>query len=415
MALKYLIESAQGGYFPIQNIPFGVCRLPRGDHIPCTRLGNQFINLAALDKLGLFRDITADQIFADQTSLEAFMNKPKHVWTRVRNRIQTVIQEEKSISMQKCLIATQAKTMAFKVTDFTDFSASLNHAENLGVLVGYNEKNLMRENMKSIPIAYHGRSSSVIPSGYPIRRPHGPVKTDQGIEVRPTQSLDFELEMGLVIGGETNKIGSIIGVDNAEDVIFGVVLLNDWSARDIQTFESAPLGPFISKNFATSISPWIISLDALEPFRKTLQSQSPAPADYLVSKKLSTFDINLEVRIKTPSNTISEPIVLTNLSDLYWSLSQLVAHHTITGCPLRVGTLVGTGTISGTETFSYGSLYEWISKGNRAQFTNGEQREYLLDGDEVIIRGWTSNTEFRIGFGELRNSVLPAFNYKQNI
>lgn len=413
MALRYLIESAQGGYFPIQNIPFGVCRLAKGDLTPCTRIGNQFINLAVLEKHGIFRDITQDQIFVDKTSLEPFMNKPKQVWTQVRHRIQTVLQEEKSISIQNCLINTAIKTMPFKVTDFTDFSASLNHAENLGAQIGYFEKNHIRDNIRSIPVAYHGRSSSVTPSGYAIRRPQGPVKTEQGIELRPTNSLDFELEMGIVIGGETNEIGNIISVDKAEDVIFGVVLLNDWSARDIQMFESAPLGPFNSKNFATSISPWIITLDALEPFRKTLQCQSPAPASYLVSDKLSTFDIDLEVRIKTPSNAISEPIVLTNLSNLYWSLSQLVAHHTITGCPLRVGSLIGTGTISGIDNYSFGSLIEWNSKGNRVQFTNGEEREYLLDGDEVIIRGWSSNTDFKIGFGELRNSVLPAYNYKQ--
>lgn len=412
MALKYLIESAKGGYFPIENIPFGICRLTRGDLTPCTRVGNQFINLAVLEKFGVFRDITHEPIFLEQTSLQAFMSQPKRVWTQVRHRIQTVLQEEKSITIQACLISGAHKVMPFQVTDFTDFSASLSHAENLKDKLGYLEKNQIRENFKTIPVAYHGRSSSVIPSGYAIRRPHGPVKTDEGILLRPTNALDFELEMGVVIGGETNEIGNVINVNKAEDVIFGVVMLNDWAARDIQLFESSPLGPFVSKNFATSISPWVISLDALEPFRKTLALQSPTPASYLVSNNLSTFDVDLEVRIKTPSNTISDPIVLTNLSDLYWSLSQLVAHHTITGCPLRVGSLIGTGTISGLDTYAFGSLFEWNSKGNRVQFTNGEQREYLQDGDEVIIRGWARNSEFKIGFGELRNSILPAFNYK---
>jgi fumarylacetoacetase len=410
MALRYLVEAAKDSFFPVQNIPFGLCRLYNGKITPCTQIGNQMIDLGSLEKIGLFKDITHDALFHNQTSLEPFMSKNKKTWTLVRERIQQILKDETSLSVQSSLIASATMLLPIQITDFTDFTASISHAHNMGREVGFTENESLKENVRYIPNAYHSRASSVVLSGQGIRRPNGPVKTDKGVVVKPTSCMDFELEMGVFIGGEVNEMGRIIDVNSAEDVIFGLVLLNDWSARDIQHWEFKPLGYFASKNYATSISPWIITLDALEPFRKMIQPQDPLPPKYLRPKKLTAFDVDLELRLKTASLRVSESLIQTNLRNLYWSLNQLIAHHTVTGCPLRVGSLIGTGSCSGYEHWAYGSLQEWELTGNKPVLSNGEIREYLQDGDEVIIRGWATSKEVKIGFGELRNSILPALN-----
>lgn len=410
MALRYLVEAAKDSFFPVQNIPFGLCRLNNGKITPCTQIGNQMIDLGSLEKFGLFKDISPEPLFHNQISLEPFMSKNKKTWSQVRERIQQILKDETSLSVQSSLIASASMLLPLQITDFTDFTSSISHALNMGTEVGFTENESLKENLKYIPNAYHSRASSVVLSGQGIRRPNGPIKTEEGVILRPTQCMDFELEMGMLIGGEVNEMGKIIDVNNAEDVIFGLVLLNDWSARDIQHWEFKPLGYFTSKNYATSISPWIITLDALEPFRQPLPVQEPAPPKYLRGTHLSAFDVDLELRLKTASLRVSESLIQTNLTNLYWSFNQLIAHHTITGCPLRVGTLIGTGSCSGFEHYAYGCLQEWHLTGNKPVLSNGEERDYLQDGDEVIIRGWATNSDVKIGFGEIRNSILPALN-----
>jgi fumarylacetoacetase len=294
-----------------------------------------------------------------------------------------------------------------EIGDYTDFYSSRDHATNVGVMFRGKDNALM-PNWLHLPVAYHGRASSIIISGTDIIRPKGQVKNDdkEFPEFKLTSQLDIELEMGFFIG-QGNNLGEPVSINDAENHIAGMVIVNDWSARDIQKWEYVPLGPFLAKNFATSISPWVVLLDALEPFRIEGVEQSPEPLSYLKNENF-TYNIELEVYLKTEKN--SEPFKIThsNFKYLYWNIAQQLAHHTVTGCNLRTGDLLASGTISGPEKSSRGCLLELSWRGTEPLILpNGEKRTFLLDGDEIIIKGFCRGDGYRIGFGEVTGKILP--------
>jgi fumarylacetoacetase len=293
------------------------------------------------------------------------------------------------------------------VGGYTDFYSSKEHATNVGSMFR-DPKNALLPNWRHLPVAYNGRASSVVASGTPIRRPKGQIKPPDAEQpiFGPTRKLDFELETAFIVG-EGNALGEPIAIDHAERHVFGLVLMNDWSARDIQQWEYVPLGPFNAKTFATSISPWIVTLDALAPFRVAGPAQDPPPLSYLAQSGEHAFDINLEVNLK-PAGAVASKICHTNFRHLYWSMAQQLAHHTVSGCNTRVGDLMGSGTISGSTSDSFGSLLELAWNGQRPlALPGGATRSFLEDGDEVIMTGWCQGDVYRVGFGEVRGEVLP--------
>jgi fumarylacetoacetase len=296
-----------------------------------------------------------------------------------------------------------------RIGNYTDFYSSYHHAHNVGTMLRGPDNALM-PNWKWLPVAYHGRASSIIPSGADVRRPSGQTKPADAARPSfgPSKSLDYELEMAFLIG-PGNSLGDPVPIGRATDHIFGLLLMNDWSARDIQAWEYQPLGPFLAKNFATSISPWVVSLEALEPFREPLPRQDPAPLPYLRGKDDFTFDIQLEAQLQTSSMKTPHVITRTNFQNLYWSISQQLAHHTVNGCNLQPGDLLASGTISGPTEESRGCMLELTWRGaNPLKLPNGETRKWLDDGDRLTITGWCQGDDYRVGFGEVSGRILPA-------
>jgi fumarylacetoacetase len=296
-----------------------------------------------------------------------------------------------------------------RIGDYTDFYSSYHHAHNVGTMLRGPENALM-PNWKWLPVAYHGRASSIVVSGADVRRPHGQTKPPNAETpiFGPSRSFDYELETAFLIG-PGNSLGSPIPIEQATDHIFGLVLMNDWSARDVQGWEYQPLGPFLAKNFCTSIAPWVVTLDALEAFRKPLPIQDPAPLPYLKAANDYTYDIQLEARIQTASMASPHAITRTNFQNLYWSISQQLAHHTVNGCNLQPGDLLASGTISGPTEESRGCMLELTWRGaNPLALPNGETRKWLEDGDCLTITGWAQGDGYRVGFGEVSGRVTPA-------
>jgi fumarylacetoacetase len=295
-----------------------------------------------------------------------------------------------------------------QIGDYTDFYASKEHATNVGTMFRGKENALM-PNWLHLPVGYHGRSSSIIPSNTPIRRPKGqtlPPASETPV-FGPSKAVDFELEMAFITT-DANELGEAISIENAESYIFGLLLFNDWSARDIQRWEYVPLGPFLGKNFASSVSPWIVTLDALEPFRVASPKQSPEPLPYLQFKGLKSFDIHLEVAIQ-PEDSKETVVTRSNFKYMYWNMAQQLAHHSVNGCPINAGDMMGSGTISGPTTDSYGSMLELAWKGERpVKLENGLERVYIEDNDTVVLRGYCKNKNLRIGFGEVRTKLLAS-------
>jgi fumarylacetoacetase len=302
-----------------------------------------------------------------------------------------------------------AMKLPVRIGNYTDFYSSYHHAHNVGTMLRGPENALM-PNWKWLPVAYHGRASSVVVSGMDVRRPSGQTKAPDATAPTfgPSKSFDYELEMAFLIG-PGNSLGEPVPIDRATDHIFGLVLMNDWSARDIQAWEYQPLGPFLAKNFATSISPWVVTLEALESFRKPLPSQDPEPLPYLRAKNDSTFDVQLEAQLQTSSMNAPHVITRTNFQNLYWSVSQQLAHHTVNGCNLEPGDLLASGTISGATEESRGCMLELTWRGaNPLKLPNGETRRWLEDGDRLTITGWCQGDGYRVGFGEVTGRILPA-------
>lgn len=411
--LKSFIEVSPESDFPIQNLPYGIFSTKENPSPRVgTRLGDFVVDLAFLDEQNLF-----DQpygFFAD-ASLNRFMSAGREVWQKIRQRLTDLLGEGgdtvwEEAMRARALIPVENVQMHLPVLigDYTDFYASREHATNVGIMFRGKENALM-PNWLHLPVGYHGRASSVVLTGTDIIRPRGQVKPkDAPLEFAASRQLDFELEMGFFIG-TGNDLGEPIPIETAHEHIFGMVLLNDWSARDIQAWEYQPLGPFLAKNFATSISPWVVTMDALEPFRVQGPKQDPAPLPYLRADSPNGIDITLEVTLQSATMDAPQTISRSNMKHLYWSLEQMLAHHTVTGCNMRTGDLCGTGTISGPTEDSYGSLLELTWRGEKPiQLPNGETRKFLQDGDTVTLKGYCQGDGYRVGFGEVTGKILPA-------
>jgi fumarylacetoacetase len=417
---KTWISVPENSDFPIQNIPFGVF-LTRDDIITIgTRIGDQAIDLGALHQLGYFDGIPlTDDIFLQDT-LNDFISDGQKTWRLVRNRISELFDiNNKSLqhhSAHKKIVLFSMEEIEMQlpvqIGDYTDFYSSKEHATNVGSMFRDPQSALM-PNWLHLPVAYHGRSSTIVPSGVPVRRPMGqtlPKDSDKPV-FGPSKLVDFELEMAFITT-DANLMGEPIPINETEDYIFGMVLFNDWSARDIQKWEYQPLGPFLAKNFASSISPWIVTLDALEPFRTESPKQNPQPLPYLQLKGNHSFDIQLEVDI-TPENDGPTTVTRSNFKYMYWTMAQQLAHHTVNGCKINSGDIMGSGTLSGPTPESYGSMLELAWQGTKPiRLKNGENRTFIQDGDTVTMRGFCSKNGIRIGFGELSTKLLPVFKSK---
>ncbi|MBK5194049.1 MAG: fumarylacetoacetase [Flavobacteriaceae bacterium] len=418
---KTWLDTPKDTDFPIQNIPFGVF-LTRDDIITIgTRIGDYAIDLGALHQLGYFEGIPlTDDIFLQDT-LNDFISDGKKTWRLVRNRIADIFDAENSKLKEN---KDHRNTVLFtldeiemqlpvQVGDYTDFYSSKEHATNVGTMFR-DPENALLPNWLHMPVGYHGRSSSIIPSDIPVHRPIGqilPKGASQPV-LAPSKRVDFELEMAFITT-DANVLGEPIPIEEAEDYIFGMVLFNDWSARDIQTWEYVPLGPFLAKNFASSVSPWIVTLDALEPFRTTGPKPEKELLPYLQSKGKKAFDIKLEVALK-PENSEETTVSKSNFKYMYWNMSQQLAHHTVNGCPVNSGDMMGSGTISGPTPDSYGSMLELSWKGEKPiKLNDGSERKFIEDNDTVIMRGYCEAKDRRIGFGEVRTKLLPVFEPKK--
>lgn len=417
---KTWLEIDESSDFPIQNIPFGIFLLPNNIVTAGTRIGDFAIDLAALQELGYFKGIELDREVFTQDTLNDFISAGQPTWRQVRKRISDVfLQSNTELQNNRAHrervvfpINDIEMLLPIAVGDYTDFYSSREHATNVGKIFR-DPENALLPNWLHIPVGYHGRSSSIIPSGISVRRPWGQIKEKDASEPKfsKTNMLDYELEMAFITT-DANLHGSAVKVEEAEEHIFGMVLLNDWSARDIQAWEYVPLGPFLGKNFATSISPWIVTLDALQPFKTESPKQEPKPLSYLQATGENSYDIHLEAHIATDKSKF-EIITKTNFKYMYWTMAQQLAHHTINGCPVRSGDLMGSGTISGTTPDSFGSMLELTWRGqNPLQLKDGSTRKFLEDGDNLKIIGYCEKDGLRIGFGECVAEILPA---KENI
>lgn len=415
------LDTPKNTDFPIQNIPFGVF-LTRDDVITIgTRIGDYAIDLGALHQLGYFEGIPlTDDIFLQDT-LNDFIADGRKTWRLVRNRISDIFSDDNSALRENAKdkdivifkIEEVEMQLPVQIGDYTDFYSSIEHATNVGTMFR-GEENALMPNWLHLPVAYHGRSSSIIPSGIPVHRPNGQKLPNGATDpiYGPSRLVDFELEMAFITTA-ANNLGEPISTKDAEENIFGLVLFNDWSARDIQKWEYVPLGPFLAKNWASSISPWIVTLDALEPFR----TESPKPQKellpYLQFEGKKSFDIKLEVALQ-PEGKKETIVTKSNFKYMYWNMSQQLAHHTVNGCPVNAGDMMGSGTLSGKTPDSYGSMLELSWRGEKpVKLEEGGDRKFIEDNDTVIIRGFSKKKDYpRIGFGEVSTKLLPVFEPK---
>ncbi|MBT8218094.1 MAG: fumarylacetoacetase [Acidimicrobiia bacterium] len=403
--------------FPIQNLPFGVFRRPGDVPRVGVAIGNHVVDLAVLADADLLSDagVWRGAYFAD--SLNPLLSEGRTAVGRVRARLTELLEignremPDRPGLVDRALVdRTDVELLVpIRPGDYVDFYSSLHHATNLGRLFRPDGDPLL-PNWRHIPIGYHGRSSSVVVSGTDITRPSGQLKAPDGPpRFGPTGRLDIELEVGFVTG-DANPLGETIDVADAEDHIIGLLLVNDWSARDIQAWEYQPLGPFLGKSFATSVSPWLVTLDALEPFRVPAPDQDPPPLSYLEEKNRRGIDLHLEVAVATPDMPRPHVISRTNFRDMYWTMAQQFAHMTSNGTPVRAGDLYASGTVSGPEPDSFGSLIELTRNGaDPLTLPSGETRSFLDDGDTVILRGVCEREGHpRIGLGEVRGTITPG-------
>jgi fumarylacetoacetase len=415
-SLQSWIEVPENSDFPIQNLPFGIAEVNK-KCFAASIIGNLVINLDALQELGYFSALKLPAGIFNTQYLNGFIELGKPTWRALRDRLSEIFRKDNvelrdnAEVRKKCLynLSDVAMRLPVRIGDYTDFYSSKEHATNVGTMFR-DPKNALLPNWLHLPVAYHGRASSVIVSGQNFHRPKGqmtPPNTETPV-FGPTKALDIELETAFIIGKST-ELGESVSTKDAEDHIFGMVLFNDWSARDIQRWEYVPLGPFLAKNFASTISPWIVTLDALEPFRVKAPEQQPVVLPYLQHAPGNTaVDINLEVYLQ-PENTDALKICTSNYKYMYWTMDQQLAHHTVNGCNINVGDMMASGTISGPTPDSFGSLLEITWGGaNPIKFPNGTERKYLQDGDTVIIKGYAQKDNVRIGFGEAKAKVLPA-------
>jgi fumarylacetoacetase len=415
-SLKSWVEVPSGSDFPIQNLPFGIFKTNQLSKRVGVRIGDHVLDLKTLFVLGYLENLPFDSIDFDNEYLNSLMKKGKKGTRDLRNRISKLLStdhddlQKNAHHVEQVLIPVNQVEMCMPVQigDYTDFYSSKEHATNVGIMFR-DPSNALLPNWLWIPVGYHGRASSVILSGQEIYRPKGQIKPDPNADpiYAPCRNLDFELETAFITY-DGKPLGDSISTEEAEEYIFGMVLFNDWSARDIQTWEYVPLGPFLAKNFASSISAWVVTLDALEPFRVDTPEQVHHEMSYLNFEGKKSYDIQLEVLIK-PENSEETVVSRSNFKYMYWNMAQQLAHHTVNGCNVRCGDLMGSGTISGPTEDSYGSMLELAWKGTKPlKMNDGSERKFILDHDTVIMRGKCEKDGVRIGFGEVSTKVLPA-------
>ena len=414
-SLKSWLEISKESDFPIQNLPFGIYSTKNKTKRVGVAIGDQILDLYRLFKLGYLDSLSFCEHCFSNEYLNRMMGHGKLEIRDLRNRISELLNAENSeLSQNKEAIAKvldlQSESemhLPIKIGDYTDFYSSEQHAFNVGSMFR-DPDNALLPNWKHIPVAYHGRSSSIIPSGQDIIRPKGQQKLDDNENpiFGASKLLDFELEMGFITF-QGKPLGNTISTQEADEFIFGMCLFNDWSARDIQKWEYIPLGPFLAKNFASSMSCWIVTLDALEPFRTAGPIQKPKILPYLEYSGDKHLDIELTVAIQT-ENGAKKVVTNSNYKHMYWNMNQQLAHHTVNGCNVNCGDILASGTISGPEEGSYGSMLEISWKGTKPiKMPDGSERKFIQDGDSVIFNGRAKNKDFNIGFGELISKVLP--------
>jgi len=407
------VEVSEKSDFPIQNLPYGVFSVQDSPRKIGVAIGDYVLDLSAVSHF--FKEPVASAL--KESTLNNFMSLGKAAWQETRQILQRILSKDSGelrddqALRDKALIPRHSVQMHMPATigDYTDFYSSRDHATNVGTMFRGRENALM-PNWLHLPVGYHGRASSVVISGTPIRRPRGQTKADTETVpgFGPCRLMDFEMETAFFVG-PSNNLGDPITAANAHEHIFGFVLMNDWSARDIQKWEYVPLGPFTAKNFGTSISPWIVTAEALKPFALPNTEQDPAPHEYLRHSDPFRFDVNLQVAIKGEGMTEAGVVCETNFKHMYWTPNQQLAHHTVTGCNVQPGDLMGSGTISGEPQSSFGSMLELCWKGTReVPIGEGQVRKFLKDGDDVIMTGFAQGDGYRIGFGECTGKILPA-------
>ena len=402
--------------FPLGNLPYGVFSEAGGAPRCGVAIGSMVLDLAGVEEAGLFGDSTP--LGFSEGALNRFMETGPQSWARVRDRLKELLAADGSPDLRdnsalrdRLLFPLDQVQMYLPIVvrGYTDFYAGRQHAFNSGSILR-GPKNALTPNWPHMPIAYNGRTSTVVVSGTPVRRPLGQTKP-AGSEMPlfgPSKRLDIEVEFGAVVGLGT-ELGQTLTVEEAWERIFGFVLLNDWSARDLQAWEYVPLGPFNAKTFATTISPWVVTMAALEPFRVQQPAQSPEPLSYLRHAGKHAFDIQLEVYLKPEKSAEATRLSHTNFRYMYWSMAQQLAHHTVSGCNTNVGDLMGSGTISGPTRDSLGSLLELTWNGKTPlPLADGQTRSFIEDGDELILKGWCQGDGYRVGFGNCTGKVLPA-------
>ena len=414
--LKSWVEVSQTSDFPIQNLPFGIFKTKYLTPVAGVAIGDYVLDLVYLQENGYLDGLGLPGGIFNQKYLNDFLALGRDKITEVRERISELLQhdnDELSSNKPACeiaLIPMQEVQMLkpVRIMNYTDFYSSKEHATNVGSMFR-DPKNALLPNWKHLPVGYHGRASSIVVSGTDIYRPNGQLKlpnADQPV-FGPSQKLDFELEVGFITCGET-KLGQAVRIEKAEKLIAGFVLFNDWSARDIQQWEYVPLGPFLGKNFASTMSPWIVTMDALEPFRVEGPEQAPKVLPYLDSAGKNNFDVLLEAAVK-PAHSEELVVCRTNFKYMYWNVLQQLAHHTVNGCNIQVGDLYASGTVSGPSPGSYGSLLELSWNGEKPlTMRDGTTRTFLHDGDTVAIRGFAEKDGVRLGFGTCSGKILPA-------
>ncbi|XP_023325158.1 fumarylacetoacetase [Eurytemora carolleeae] len=412
------VHVSQSSHFPIQNLPYGVFSTSENPtHRIGVAIGDQILDLSKISHLFSGPQLSKHQDVFKETTLNGLMSLSRACWMEARSTLISLLtvgnrtlQDDTDLRTKALVPQDGAKMhLPAKIGDYTDFYSSLDHATNVGIMFRGKDNALM-PNWKYIPVGYHGRASSVVISGTPIRRPNGqtkPVDAEPPV-FGPSKLMDFELEMAFFVGGPTPPMGVPISMDNVEDHIFGMVLMNDWSSRDIQKWEYVPLGPFLAKNLGTSISPWVVSMEALKPFSVENYPQDPQPFPYLRHQDKYTFNVDLTVSIK-PKNGENTVVSRSNFRHMYWTMKQQLVHHSISGCNMNPGDLLASGTISGPEPSSFGSMLELSWKGSKpVPMQGGGERKFLQDGDTVIMEGVCIGEDFKIGFGSVEGTVIPA-------
>ena len=411
--MKSWLKVSSKSDFSIYNLPFGVFSTNKKNKRIGVAIGDHVIDLHACNSLDLFKDLNIESHIFKNSFLNNFIELGKGITSKVREILQSELTNDNSLIKHNsnCIIPIDSVEMHLPVNigDYTDFYSSIEHASNIGSMFR-DPSNPLLPNWKHLPVGYHGRASSIIVSGKNIHRPKGqimPLDSETPI-FSSSNRVDFELEMGYIIG-KNSSLGSSISTTNSQDYIFGKVLFNDWSARDIQKWEYVPLGPFLGKSFASSISPWVVTMEALDPFRIAGPIQEPDVLDYLKFDGLKNYDINLSVSITPEDSNIESIICNSNFKYMYWNMNQQIAHHTVNGCNLNVGDMMASGTISGHTKDSYGSMLElsWGGK-NPIGLKDGSTRTFINDMDTVIMKGYCEKNNIRVGFGEVKSKILPS-------